>query len=66
MVSVEFTSLILSTSAFIFSIINFIEHRAQKLSTHRIQYVDPLDGWEKEMEQVNAKDKEINNLDNVF
>jgi hypothetical protein len=40
--------------------------RAQKLSTHQVQFVDPIKEWEKEIEQINVKEKEINNLDNVF
>jgi hypothetical protein len=62
----EISSLIFSVLAFIFSTLNLIELRAQKLSTHQVAYVDPLKDWEKEMEQINVKEKEINNLDNVF
>jgi hypothetical protein len=57
---------ILALTSFIFGILNFIEIRAQKLSTHQIQFVDPSKEWEKELDQLNAQEKEANELDNVF
>ena len=62
----EIASLIFSTLAFVFSIINFIEHRAAKLSTHQFQMVDPVKDWEKELDQINVIEKENNDLDNIF
>lgn len=62
----EYTSLIFSILAFIFSIINFIELRSAAKSTHNIQYINPVKDWEKELEQLNVKDKENNELDNIF
>lgn len=62
----ENTSLIFSILAFTFSVINFIELRAQKLSTHQVQFVDPIKEWEKNLEKINVDEKEANTLDNVF
>lgn len=62
----EIASLIFSVLAFLFSVINFIELRAQKLSTHQFQLVDPVKDWEKELDQINITEKENNDLDNVF
>lgn len=59
-------ALIFSVLSFTFSIINFIELRAQRLSTHQVQYVDPLKDWENELESANKESKENNDLDNVY
>lgn len=62
----EYTSLIFSVLAFIFSVLNLIELRAQKLSTHQVQFVDPHKEWEKELEQINTNAKESNDLDSIY
>ncbi len=63
-------SLLFAVLAFIFSIINFIELRAQKLSTHNIQYIDPFteDNMKNsvDMEKLNKIIAESNELNNVF
>jgi len=62
----EIVNLIFSLLAFIFSVVNLIELRAQAKSTHNVQYIDPHKDWEKELEQVNITAKETNTLDNIF
>lgn len=67
----ELTALIFSVLAFVFSILNFIELRAQAKSTHQIQYIDPLKDWGKEpleasLQKLDKEEKELNELDNIF
>jgi hypothetical protein len=51
---------------FLFSVLNLIELRAQKLSTHQVQFVDPYKEWEQQLDKTNQDNKESNDLDNVF
>ena len=62
----EISSLIFAVLSFILSVINFIELRASKLSTHKLEFINPTDNWEKEIDLLNVKEKENNNLDNIF
>jgi hypothetical protein len=59
-------ALIFSVLSFIFSVINFIELRAQKLSTHSVQFVDPWKEEEKKIEELNEQLKQNMSFDNIL
>jgi len=59
-------ALIFSVLSFIFSIINFIELRAQAKSTHSVQFVDPWKEEEKKLEELNEQLKQNMPLDNLL
>lgn len=59
---------ILSSMAFFFSVINFIELRAMQKSTHQIQMV-PVDEFGKvqgQVQQMVNKDQMSEDLDNII
>ncbi len=63
----EIASLIFGTIAFVFSVINFIELRASKLSTHSVQYIDPFKevDVDREMNKINEQIKSNNFHDDI-
>lgn len=62
----EVSALIFSVLAFLFSVINLVELRAQKLSTHQVQFVDPLKDYESQIEKINKDQKEEDEFQNII
>lgn len=62
----EIAALIFGVLSFIFSVINFIELRAQAKSTHQVQFIDPWKDEAKKLDDMNQEIKENISYDNLL